>query len=365
MNIVNKISQLTKDNGAVKDLRDLLKLTVFDLPAFEKFFTTVAGAHHGEKLGWIGQMENIGWAAAKTCNPTYREAAQDFAEKTWDLGRWAVPLKWCADDLENTIAEYALKQGTDIADLTGTDIMDVVIYPALQEAMLKMYFRIVFFGDKDAANVAQSGNLTAGVDPTLFNMTDGIWKRLFAVAAANASQRTTIDANTKDTTALQKSSLFAEGAALAIFEDIAMNADSRIAGLPDAAIFCTDSLAKALSRDLANKYRTTLSWEQIESGVEGVMVSGLRTTQWDGFTIISTNMFDNNIREFESDGTKLNLPHRAYYGSAKHLLVGTPADQIISDINIWYNQDERETKCYAEGKIGTLLGEDNLFHIAY
>lgn len=35
----------------------------------------------------------------------------------------------------NTIAEYALKTGSDIGDLTSTDIMDVIIYPALDRAI--------------------------------------------------------------------------------------------------------------------------------------------------------------------------------------------------------------------------------------
>lgn len=365
MEILTKISQLTKDNGAIRDLRDLLKMQVFAMPAFEQFFTTVTNAHQGEKVGWTGQMENVGWAQAKTCNPTYRNLAQDFAEKTWDLGRWAVPGKWCADDFEGTIAEYALKQGTDIADLTGTDIMDVIIYPALQEALIKMYHRIVWFGDKSATNASADGNVTNGVDPTLLTPTDGLWKRIFAVAAANASQRTTIAANSKTTMAEQKSELYKEGVAIGIIEEILMNADARIAGLPNAAIYCTDSLAKALSRDMMKVYSTALTWEKVESGVEGVELNGVRRTEFEGVTLISTSMWDRFIHEFENDGTTLNLPHRAFYGSPSQLLVGTPADQIMSDLNIWYNEDERVVKCYAEGKLGTLVGQDDLFHIAY
>ena len=365
MDILTSISQLTKDNGAIKDLRDLLKREVFELPAFEKFFTTVANAMQGEKIGWTGQMENVGWTASKTCNPNYRNLAQDFAEKTWDLGRWSVPGKWCADDFENTIAAYALKQGTDIADLQGTDIMDVIIYPALQDALLKMYHRIVWFGDKSATNVSGSGNITNGVDPTLITPTDGLWKRIFAVAAANSAQRTTIAANAETTMAKQKSALNTEGATIALFEQMLADADSRIAGLPGAAVYCTDSLAKALSRDLRKVYKDNLSWEQIESGTEGVMLSGVRTTQFDGYTIISTDMWDRFIVEFENDGTKLNLPHRAYYGSPSQLLVGTPANSVMSDLNIWYNEDERVVKCYSEGKLGTMVGQDDLFQIAF
>ena len=144
-----------------------------------------------------------------------------------------------------------------------------------------------------------------------------------------------------------------------------MNADSRIAGLPNAAIYCTDSLAKALSRDMMKVYSSALTWEKIESGVEGVELNGVRRTEFEGVTLISTNMWDRFIHEFENNGTKLNLPHRAFYGSPSQLLVGTPANQIMSDISIFYDQKSRTVHEYAEGRLGTLIGQDELFHIAY
>lgn len=71
------------------------------------------------------------------------------------------------------------------------------------------------------------------------------------------------------------------------------------------------------------------------------------------------------IMQYQNNGTKLNLPHRAVFGSPKQMFVGSPAGQIISELELWFNQDERVTKAYSAGRLGCLIGEDNLFQIAY
>lgn len=365
MVLQNALSSLTKDNGAVKDLRDLILLTVFKMPALEKFFTSKLNVQNGDKLGFVGELADIGWADAAGCNPEYRSASQNFAEKTWAIGDWAVPLKWCYEEVENTMAEHALRGGTAIGDLTGTDIMDVIIAPALEKALLKMYHRMAYFGDTAAANIGNSGKITSGVDVELFKPTDGVWKQLFGVATSNAAQRTTIAANNETTTAAQKSKLYTAGTAVGIFEDIMRNADSRIDGMEGAAIYCTESLGKALSWDLRQSFHDTLTWQQVENGIDNAPVDGIKMADYNGYKIFSVGLWDRMIQQYENDGTKLNAPHRAYYGSPKNIFVGTPAEKIMSDLEVWFNKDERNTKAYSAGKLGVLLGEDDLFQIAY
>lgn len=352
MEILESIKNLTKDNGAVKNLRDLLVLENFVNEALEKFFTLKQNVQNGEKLGWTGEMEDIGWAGAP-CSPTYRTPAIAAAEKTWDIGQWSTPLKWCYEDFMNTIAEYALRTGTNIGDITSTDIMDVVIYPALQEAIQKMMWRFIWFGDKDAA----SATLTSGVDVELFKPCDGFFKQLFAIGAASPAQHTTIAANSESTYKEQMSAIKQAGVAIGIFDEMIENADSRIASLDGAALFVTKSLADALTKDLKREYKEILTWEQV--------FGGLNVSEYNGIPIYSVSIWDRMIQKYQNDGTKLNLPHRAVFGSPKQLLVGTPANEIISNLEIWFNQDERVTKAYSAGRIGCLVGQDDLFQIGY
>lgn len=256
----------------------------------------------------------------------------------------------------NTIAEYALKTGTNIGDLTSTDIMDVIIYPALELSIKRMFWRFIWFGDKEAQN-ASTGQITEGVDVELFKPCNGFWKQLFAIGAANANQRVSIAANTEASTAAQLSGIKTANAAIGIFDSLLENADPRIAAMDGAAIYCTKSLGDALTKDLKREYKEILTWEQI--------FKGLDVTEYNGVMVYRVSIWDRFIQKYQNNGTKLNLPHRAIYGSPKQLFVGSPANQIISDLEIWFNQDERVTKAYSAGRLGCLIGEDNLFQIAY
>lgn len=355
MNILDSVKNLTKDNGAVKSLRDLLVLTNFVDESLEQFFTFVQNVQNGQKLGWTGEMEDVGWAGAP-CNPTYKDVTVQAAEKTWDIGQWSVPLKWCYEDFMNTIAEYALKTGTNIGDLTSTDIMDVIIYPALELSIKRMFWRFIWFGDKEAQN-ASTGQITDGVDVELFKPCNGFWKQLFAIGAANTGQRVNIEANGEASTAAQLSGIKTANTAIGIFDSLLENADPRIAAMDGSAIYCTKSLGDALTKDLKREYKEILTWEQI--------FKGLDVTEYNGVMVYRVSIWDRFIQKYQNNGTKLNLPHRAVYGSPKQLFVGSPANQIISDLEIWFNQDERVTKAYSAGRLGCLIGEDNLFQLAY
>lgn len=351
-----QLSSLTPDNGAIKSLKDLLIMTNFLDEELERFFTLRQNVHNGDKLGWVGEMDDIGWDGSG-CNPNYKNTKVNFAEKEWAIGDWQIPLKWCYTDLINTIAEYCLKTGTEIGDLTSTEYMDDIVMPALDLAVKHMMWRFIWFGDKEAQNVTSSGQITDGVDVNLFKTTNGFWKQLFAIGTANAGQKTAIAANEQTTTALQFSKLRETGVTIGIFDNLLENADSRIASLDGAGIFCTKSLADALVRDLKTEYKLILEWEQI--------FKGLDVTEYNGVPIYRVSIWDRFIQKYQNNGTKLNLPHRAVFGSPKQLFVGTPANQLISDLDIWFDRKDRVNYLYSTGKLGCLIGEDYLFQIAY
>lgn len=351
-----EIKNLTPSNGAIKDLKELLIMTNFTDEVLEKFFTFRQNVTKGDKLGWTGEMSDIGWAGSG-CNPTYKKATIGAAEKEWDMGDWSIPLEWCYEELEGTIAEYCLKTGTEIGDLTSTEYMDYIVLPALDLAIKRMMWRFTWFGDKSAASITDAGSITDGVDVSLFKTCDGFFKQLFAICAANASQRVTIAANAEATSALQRSKIREAGVALGIFDNLFDNADSRISSMDGAGVFCTKSLADALVRDLKREYKLILTWEQV--------FKGLDVTEYDGHLIYRVSIWDRFIEKYQNNGTKLNLPHRAVFGTPNQLFVGSPANKIISDMDIWFEKKDRKNYIYSTGKLATLVGEDNLFQLAY
>lgn len=354
--------QFTVDNGAITDLRELMFTSTFQDPDLDSLVTTKAELEDGKKLGYVDKMQDVG-RKGTGCDPVYEKVSITGIEKTWNLGEWEVPLEICYKDIEETIGKSGLKGGTDKADLQDTPYWDLVLIPLLKDALNNMYRRLIWFGDSTAKNVAGGGVITEGVKADLFTSNDGLWKRLFAVATANAGQRTKVTANTETTFDKQKQAAKATGYAVQLFDDLLSDADSRIFDDKKACIMTTNSLFKALRNDLVDKYgKYTMSVKQIAAGI--------KITEYDGVQMIVLDDWDRMIKKYESknDGNGnlvLNNPHRAVVCSPNNLFVGTEDKDKIASLTVKFDDVKRKNFIYAGSTIGTLIGEDNLLQIAY
>ena len=61
----------------------------------------------------------------------------------------------------------------------------------------------------------------------------------------------------------------------------------------------------------------------------------------------------------------MKLPFRAVFANPRQLMVGTNADALISDLDIWFSKKERRNYIYSTGKIGTAILESDMIHAAY
>ena len=220
-----------------------------------------------------------------------------------------------------------------------------------------MIWRLGWFGDADAKTIANGGTLTNGTDTSLFTTCDGLWKRIFTQGAANSKQLTTIAANAKTTAVDQKAEMLKKGVATDLVDTILMNADSRIIDDPDAMLFMTRAMADALAYDLKKVHNLIMPWEKVFDGVE--------VSKYGGVKIARVSIFDRIINAYENTGTKLNKPYRAVFANKEQLMVGCPADDIISTPRVWYENKERRLYVDIQGKLGTSLLEDDMFHAAY
>lgn len=350
---LKNIIEFEASNGAINSLKELLKLAALPTEDIAKFIEVRGNVQNGQQIGWSGKIGNVGWSGGG-CSPEYKNPEVLGLSKKWDMGEWSMPFELCYTDFENTIAEYALKHGSEVGDLTSTEIMTEVVVPAVAEALAKMYWRIVWFGDKDAKNVADNGVISDGVDVNLFNITDGLFKQLFALPA---SQRTTISANSQTTRASQFSKLREEGVAINIVEEMIMNANPALASVADAGIYMTKSLADALANDVRKVFKVNMPWENVFAGV--------KMSEYNGVKIYRCDMWDEVIQNAQNNGTKLNLPHRAVYAAPSVLLAASPSANFISDLDIFFDRKTRTTNIFAGGKIGALVGQDDLVQVAY
>lgn len=339
----------------VERLADLVQYS-FDVDENFADYVELKKVKDGDPIGYIGDLETIGKKGAG-CNPTFDSVTFANGMKRWSLGDWQAPLKFCYTDLEGTVAEYCLKTGTDIADLTTTEFTDNVLEPLLERALKKMVWRIGWFNDPDAKTIENGGTLTNGIDLDKFTITTGLWKRIFTQCTSNAKQLTAIAANTEKTLAAQKAAILKEGVATDLFDQIMMDADSRIVDDSDAMIICTRALGDALTHDIKKVHHVIMPWEKVFDGVD--------VTTYNGVKIAKISIWDRQINAYENTGNVLNKPFRAVFANKKQLMMGCPADSIISSLNIWYEKKDRMMYVDCLGKLGTNLLEDDMFQAAY
>lgn len=347
-----QLENLKLEPENLASIKDAVQETFYNDEDFSSF-VNIQKVKEKDPIALLGEMEMVGKKGGG-CDPTYEEKGIANSQKRWELGQWEIPLKICYEALKGTIAEYSLKTGTAIGDLTSTDFMTIYA-DALHRAMLQMIWRFGWFGDKEAALAGEGGGkLTAGLDVSNFNVCDGLFKRIFTATATN---HTAIAANSETTAAAQISALRKSGAATTLVDTILMDTDTRIVDDSDAVLLMTRSLADALTYDLKKTYHDIIPWEKLFDGFEVATYNGVK--------IARVGIWDRMIKAYEKGETTINLPHRAVFCNPKHLMVGADADAFISDLDIWFDKKERRNYLYATGKIGTALLEENMIHAAY
>lgn len=346
--------QWTLNPENLGSIRDAVQETLFGDENFNQFVTLVK-VKNGDPIALIGDLEMVGKKGGG-CDPTYEEKGIANSLKRWVLGDWEIPIKMCYESVKGTVAEYSLNTGTAIGDLTDTDIMTIYTQ-ALTRAIQQMIWRFGWFGDTAAKNVSEGGKITNGVSTDLFTTCDGLFKRIFAICTSNTAQHTTIAANAKTTAAEQKATILTKGAATDLVDNILMDADSRIIDDGSAMLMMTRSLADALTYDIKKTHNLIMPWEKVFDGFD--------VANYNGVNIARISIWDRLIQANEKGSTTVNLPYRAVFANPKQLMVGTPQDSLISDLDIWFSKKERRNYIYSAGKIGTAILEEKLVHAAY
>ena len=94
--------QYTVDNGAIRDLNELIFTSVFNDPDLERVITPMTKVEDGKKLGYVDRMGDVG-TAGSGCDPTYTKVEISGYEKTWELGDWEIPKSICYKELEDKV----------------------------------------------------------------------------------------------------------------------------------------------------------------------------------------------------------------------------------------------------------------------
>ena len=343
------LQNLTLSPENIRDLRQLINVDLWRDERLQDYFRIVP-ARHGDPVGLIGKGNPIGTAGCG-CDPEYAKFAPSNTLKRWNLGCWQAPLKVCWKDMEGTIAEYALKNGTPIGDLNGTQVMSEVIEPLLTDLYVDLVWRLAWFGDTGAENVSDGGNIANTLDPSLVTAVDGLWTQIFNHVGSNApAQQTNVNTIAGGTT---KSNVIVAGIPTKLIEQMMVDANAATMALPNKVIYMTMAMATALEWDMRNSGCGCMPWEE--------RVNGVRTTTWNGIEYIALPKWDEYINTFEGG----SMPYRAILTNRDNILIGTPSGEFVQDFDLYFDRISRNMFLYGTGKIGAMFVNDNAFQALY
>lgn len=348
-------TQITPDNGAVRDVNRLVFKDVLSAERIGRLLNVFPRVFNGDKLGLVGEFGLVGLEGTG-CNPEWGNDAIATEEKTWDIATWQIAEKLCWADVENTLVKYTLNTGTDITDMTANEYLDEIIVPRLELAIMKMYIRIAFFGDTAAETVTDGGVIKDTVNPAYFTLTDGIFKQLFTSVAGGTTPHVTIAANSEATIAAQLAAINSE--ARTALDNIIAAANPALRQASDQVIYVTQAFASGLEAQLlANCCGSDLAWQSL--------FGGIRETTYRGIRLRVVPQWDEIIQSYEGDGTAYNLPFRAIYTTERNLALGVNGTDEFAGLRITFDPVTLYNYIYATDKMGALVLDDKMAVIGY
>ena len=336
----------------LRSLNELVVTAVLESPELSQLYTLYTGIKNDKRIGIISGTFGLVGKAAQSCDPVPQCYENPAVEKTWSPKYHEIIIDMCIDEVSTSLMRLALKCGTDVFDLTKTEIF-AFIQDILVKDIKKMIFRSAWFGDVDATN-APAGALTPGIDPDFFNIIDGYWKQLAAIYAADTDRLTALPGNTQATTALQ----FSVATPILMFNAVNSVIDSAIPELaqqPDRILLVTRSVFDRLRRYLQTVGTVFQDYK--------LMVDGIEMATWDGIQMVSLPLWDQNIRSYFNNGTKLDNPHRVLYTTKSNLALGMTCTSLFDKVNSFYDQKSRYNRIEAVDAFDVKVIDDRLIQV--
>lgn len=300
----------------------------------EEFHEIVTGIEHKTQIPFIGNLGLIG-IKITGCDRDPNGSQIPLTEKFWDPVIIGDRLKHCAHDVNALLKLFkkASKMNPDFYDRIGSEELGVII-AKVEQAMVKMLNRLVWFGDTAADNVTDSGVITDGVDVAYFTPMDGLWKQIFAEVPDTADNYVEISENAGVSYAAQ--ALASDYDAIALFRAMHDSMDARFfEALEDGA-----QPEILVTRQIAQRYQAQLEDKSLVFTLAEAK-DGMSSLMYRGIPIRIRHDWDNNIRSYQDNGTTYNLPHRALLTVKENIPVGTLSQEDLDNLESWYEKKDK------------------------
>jgi len=312
----------------------------------------MTGVEHKKQIPFVGKIADSLKLAAG-CVPG-EAGTLAFTEKTWDPIKLTTRFTHCADDLNNLLKIFskAKKVNPDFYDRIGSEELGLVA--SRVGTMLRETLPIkIWFSDTAAEVHGSGGVLTTGVDKTLYNPFNGLWKQIFA-AIPSGDYFVDIAKNAEASYAAQALSA---DIAFDTLESMYEAADERLREDPDAKFY--------LTRSLADNYRQTIRTDTKGAGFVERMENGTPVLYFEGIKIEIMYVWDRFIKANQDNGTKWNIPHRALLTTPANIPVGTLASEDFEELDSFYDKKSKSNIMDVAFSLDAKFLEDYMAVAAY
>ena len=351
-NIIN-FSNFSFTDKQIRDLNELMYLATIKGSDFGMFHDVHTGIVSGEEIGWLGEMGMIG-KVSRGCSPANDTVSVNTVKKIWSPKEFDVRMPQCYTDLAATMGVYARRNGTDVADLTGTDYMRVIEMLA-GEAFRKFMWRL-WLADTTAAYVADAGTITAAFDLNFLKIVDGYWKQIAAIVAAAPSQQTTLAANGEATKALQFSALTPQLAYEALL-NASYAATTELKQQPNKIGIITRYFAEQAMKHFQSLHYNESEYRNVVDGIQTLRVNGIDYAISDDWTQQILAVHDLSTTYFK--------PHRAIISTKENLAFGIPTSDMFGYFKSFFVDKDRTNYIDMIDHVDVKVLQDKLIQVIY
>lgn len=349
-------ANLTFNGKEVRSFAEAVIESLYEYPALNTFMTVVGNVKAKQQIGLISHLHKI-TRLDPGCGSGQYTPNIPMSEKFWNPVDLKIWLQMCWKDFLATFMVYYEHAKTQKPDLTTTEIFSQWLIDEVDNAAKEDIVRIAWFANTAIA----TGDLDAGAAVADYNQIDGLWKQLFAIGAAHATQRVTITKNAGASIVLQAFTATdtTNQVATGIFQSLIFNADTRLRARGDAFILSTLSLVDQYYRERMAVTNIPMAYDRIENGIQVFKIMGVDVyaiSQWD--RVIQTDLLHT---------TTYVSPHRAVFTVKQNLQVGLdgPGGNDFTDWDVWYSKDHETSNIKGLYKMDAKVIEDYMVQLAY
>ena len=251
-------------------------------------------------------------------------------DKVITAGRMRVAVSQCQDAFFGTYLEESFKNGINVFNLEGTQLMDTIM-ANVRQGISADVTRLAWWGDTSAS----------GDSASCYNSTDGWWKLLKADSVVNGRK-----------TAIADGALAAD-AGLAALRAMYAAAPSALQGV------ATNDKAFYVTRSIYENYMTSI--EDL-GNAEGFsqLVDGSVKLYFRGIEVIPMYDWDTAISQLS-----VSDDNCAVYVAKQNLAVGTDTNDPEGEMKMFYDDLTEKVYVRAYFKLGVQFLHDSMVQIGY